>query len=181
MVDFKKIDRYIDTVERGEIPEGMTFNEFALEFFKSTQVIPLSKYLKKIEKTSKTPKIMNMKKAGEVLFYSGKDEDVIAFLKRKGYPQFPQMDYKSIMLLRKVEPMDNWMKLLQFFDGKGTIQEINSSLKPKLLPVEIEKLERYLMEELKLNEKELNWLLKINGKIGAQKELERAVKKLIAN
>lgn len=181
MLDFKLIDNYIDIVERGEIPEGMDFNKFALEFFKATQTIPLSKYLRKVERTSKTPKIMNMKKAGEVLYYSEKDEDVKKFLSRKGYSEMPQFNYRSIMLLRKVEPLDNWIKVVQFYDGKGTLQEITDSLKPKLLPVEIEKLESYVMEELKLDEKELNRLLKLIGKIEGDKQLKKSIHKLIHN
>ena len=46
MVDFKKVDEYIDYIEEGKIPEGMTFNEFAMEFYHESKVIPISKYLR---------------------------------------------------------------------------------------------------------------------------------------
>lgn len=181
MLDFELIDNYIDKIEKNEIPEAMDFNKFALEFFKASQTIPLSKYLRKIERTSKMPKIMNMKKAGEVLYYSEKDEDVKKFLNRKGYSEMPQFNYRSIMLLRKVEPLDNWIKLIQFYDGKGTLQEITDSLKPKLLPIEVEKLENYIMAELKLDEKQLNSLLKTIDKIESDKQLKKSIHKLIHN
>lgn len=181
MVDFKKINEYIEVVERSELPEGLNFNEFAVEFFRATQPIPLSKYLRKIEKTSKMPKLMNMKKAGEVLIQTEKDEEVLNFLKRRGYKEIPDFDYKSIMLLRKIELIDNWSKVLQFHQGKGTIQEINNSLKPKLLPIEVEKLEEFVKRELKLSERDFNWFITSLGKISENRELDRALKKLINN
>lgn len=181
MIDFKEIDEYIEIIENSQIPEGMDFNKLALNFFKATQTLPLSKYLRKIERTSKMPKLMNMKKAGEVLYYSERDEDVKAFLKRKGYSEMPQFNYRSIMLLRKVEPLDNWIKIVQFYEGKGTLQEINDSLKPKLLPIEVEKLEKYIMEELKIDERELNRLIKIVEKLNADKQLQKSLNKLISN
>ncbi len=179
MVDFEKLEKYISIIEKGEIPTGKTFNEFAVEFYKLSKVIPLSKYLKSIERTSKTPKIMNTKKAGEVIFFSEKDDEIKTLLKRNGYKEIPQMDYTSIMLLRKVDLYMNWKKLISFFDGKGTIQEINNSLKPKLLPGEVDKLENYVKEELKLTDQEYNWFLNKFSKTILQKELEKALKKLI--
>lgn len=181
VVDFKLIDSYIEIIENSLLPEGMDFNSFALEFFKVAQNVPLSKYLRKIERTNKLPKLMNMKKAGEVLYYSERDEDVKKFLSRKGYGEMPELNYRSIMLLRRVEPLDNWIKIVQFYEGKGTLQEITDSLKPKLLPIEIEKLENYVMEELKLDERELNRLLKLVGKIEANKQLQKSIKKLLHN
>ncbi|MGL5126585.1 MAG: hypothetical protein ACRC6U_11495 [Fusobacteriaceae bacterium] len=181
MVDFKLIDQYIEIIENNSVPEGKTFNQFAVEFFKLTQTVPLSKYLRKIDKTTKLPKIMNTKKAGEVISTSEKDDEVKSFLKRKGYKETPQLNYKSVMLLRKVEPILNWNKIFQFFDGKGSVQEINSSSKPKLLPVEVEKLEEYVKAELKLNEQDFNWLLNKMNKISQDKSLEKSLKKLINN
>ena len=181
MIDFKKIDNYIDIIENSEIPEGMDFNRLALDFFKVTQTLPLSKYLRKIERTNRMPKIMNMKKAGEVLYYSEKDEDVKSFLGRKGYDEMPQFNYRSIMLLRKVEPLDNWIKVLQFYEGKGSLQEIADSLKPKLLPIEVEKLENHIKGELRIDDKELNWLLKLLEKVEKDKQLQKSVKKLLGN
>lgn len=181
MIDFKLIDSYIEIIEENLVPEGKTFNEFAIEFFKLTQTVPLSKYLRKIDKTSRLPKIMNTKKAGEVLFLTGKDDEVKSYLKRKGYKEIPQLDYRSVMLLRKIDPILNWNKIFQFFDGKGSVQEINSSLKPKLLPVEVEKLETFIKEELKLNEQDFNWLLNKMNKISKDKTLEKSVKKIINN
>lgn len=181
MIDFKLIDNYIDLIERNLIPEGKSFNQFAVEFFKLTQTVPISKYLRKAEKTSKIPKIMNTKKAGELISQTDKDDEIKSFLKRKGYKEIPQLNYRSVMLLRKVDPILNWSKVFQFFDGKGSIQEINSSLKPKLLPVEVEKLESYIKEELKLSEQEFNWLLNKMNKISRDKSLEKSIKKIINN
>ncbi|MGL4403671.1 MAG: hypothetical protein ACRCTS_08180 [Fusobacteriaceae bacterium] len=181
MIDFKKIDEYIDIIENNRIPEGMDFNNLALDFFKVTQTLPLSKYLRKIDRTNRMPKIMNMKKAGEVLYYSEKDEDVKSFLSRKGYKEMPQFNYRSILLLRKVEPLDNWMKVLQFYEGKGSLQEISDSLKPKLLPLEVEKLENHVKDELRVDDKELNWILKLFGKVQKDKQLQKSLKKLLDN
>lgn len=181
MIDFEKIDSYIDIIEKNEIPEGLDFNTLALDFFKATQTLPLSKYLRKIERTNRMPKIMNMKKAGEVLYYSQKDEDVKTFLNRKGYREMPQFNYRSIMLLRKVEPIDNWIKVLQFYEGKGSLQEIADSLKPKLLPIEVDKLENHVKGELKIDDRELNWLLKIMGKVERDRQLQKSLKKLLGN
>ena len=67
MTDFEKINFMIETIEENRIPEGKTFNEFSMEFFQEVKLLPLSKYLRSIGKNKRLPKIMNMRKAGEVL------------------------------------------------------------------------------------------------------------------
>lgn len=84
MVDFKKVDEYIGYIEEGTVPKGMTFNEFAMEFYHESKIIPISKYLRSRGKTSKLPKIMNTKKAGEILCDTEKfGDEVKTFLKEK--------------------------------------------------------------------------------------------------
>ena len=103
MVDFKKVDEYIDYIEEGRIPDGMTFNEFAVEFYNESKVIPLSKYLRNKGRTSKIPKIMNTKKTGEILYDTEKSGDEIrTFLKRKGFDKVPELNYTLVMLVRKI-------------------------------------------------------------------------------
>ncbi|MGL5542785.1 MAG: hypothetical protein ACRDB2_05595, partial [Fusobacteriaceae bacterium] len=59
--------------------------------------------------------------------------------------------------------------------------EIADSLKPKLLPVEVEKLENHIKGELRIDDKELNWLLKLLEKVEKDKQLQKSVKKLLGN
>ncbi len=181
MVDFKKIDEMIELIENSIIPEGYSNNEFFIEFFNTVQLIPLSKYLRTKGKDSKLPKIMNSKKAGEILILTQKDDEIRLYLKRKGYPEVPELDYKSIMLLRKTDLYSNWNKVISFLEGKGTVGEINQSTRKALLPQEIEMLENYIKTTLSLDNKELNWLLGKMKKIEIDKGLNRAVKKLINN
>lgn len=181
MIDFKKIDEMIDIVEQGIIPEGYENNQFFIEFFNTVQLIPLSKYLRTKGKDTKLPKIMNSKKAGEVLLATQKDDDIRLYLKRKGYPQIPQLDYRSIMLLRKTDLYSNWNKIISFLEGKGTVGEINQSTRKALLPQEVEMLENYLKTNLSIDNKELNWLLNKLKKIEQDKSMGRALKKLINN
>lgn len=180
MVDFKKVDEYIELIEQGEIPEGFTFNEFAIEFFNQSKVIPLSKYLRSKGKTSKIPKIMNTKKAGELLVDTQKSEnEVKMFLRRKGFADIPELNYTVVMLLRKVDLLDNWRKIATYLSSDKTIEEINNSTKCQLLPNEIEKLENYIMNELNIKEQELNTILSQLKKVFENKELLKSVKKLI--
>lgn len=181
MVDFKKIDEMIDIVEQGVIPEGYSNNEFFMEFFNCVQLIPLSKYLRTKGKDSRLPKIMNAKKAGEVLISTQKDDEIKLYLKRKGYPEIPELDYKSIMLLRKTDLYSNWNKIISFLEGKGTVGEINQSTRKALLPQEIEMLENYVKSNLSIDEKELNWLLNKMKKIEKDKEVAKALRKLVNN
>lgn len=181
MVDFKKIDEMIDIVEQGVIPEGYSNNEFFMEFFNCVQLIPLSKYLRTKGKDSRLPKIMNAKKAGEVLISTQKDDEIKLYLKRKGYPEIPELDYKSIMLLRKTDLYSNWNKIISFLEGKGTVGEINQSTRKALLPQEIEMLENYIKSNLSIDEKELNWLLNKMKKIEKDKEVAKALRKLVNN
>ena len=58
------------------------------------------------------PKIMTMKKAGELLLFTKTDDETLSFLKRKGYNEIPELDYKTMMLLRRLDPIDNWKKIL---------------------------------------------------------------------
>lgn len=180
MVDFKKVDEYISYIEKGEVPEGYSFNEFAIEFFNQTKVIPLSKYLRTKGNTSKIPKIMNTKKAGEVLIDTHKNgSEIKMFLKRKGFSDIPELNYTAIMLLRKVDVLDNWKKIITYFSSDKTIEEINNSTKCQLLPNEIEKLENYIMNELNITYQELNTILSQIKKVFENKELLKSIKKLI--
>lgn len=181
MVDFKKVDEYIEYIEQGTVPEGMNFNEFAIEFYKESKVIPLSKYLRSRERTSKMPKIMNTKKTGEILYEterSGAGDEVKMFLKRKGFDKIPELNYTIVMLVRKIDLFDNWKKIVAYLLGDKTIEEINNSTKSKLLPGEVAKLEEYIMGELNLDEDKLNWFLSKFNKLENNRELLRAVKKL---
>lgn len=178
MINFAKIDEMIEIIENNQIPDGMTFNEYVCEFYNEVKTIPLSKYLRTKDKVKRLPKIMNSKKAGEVILASEKDEEIKTFLKRKGYKEIPQLDYKSIMLLRKTDLLSNWKKVLLFFEGEGTVEEINSSTRPILLPQEVEKLESYIKEELNINEQELNWLLSKFEKMQKNKMILKSLQKL---
>nr|WP_307776079.1 hypothetical protein [uncultured Cetobacterium sp.] len=179
MVDFKKIDTMIDYIDKGTIPEGKTFNEFSKEFYLETKTLTLSKYLRLKGKDSKIPKIMNTKKAGEVLIDTDKSDEVKTFLSRKGFKTVPELNYTSIMLLRKIDLFANWQKLIYFFEGGRTVQEINNSLKKELLPMEIEKLEMFVKDELRINEQELNWLIDKLSKVQKNPALNRTIKKLL--
>lgn len=115
MVDFKKVDEYIEHIEQGTVPEGVTFNEFAMDFYHASKVIPMSKYLRNTGHTSKMPKIMNTKKVGEVLTDTEKAGDVVkTFLKRKGFDHIPELNYTVVMLVRKVELLENWKKITAY-------------------------------------------------------------------
>lgn len=181
MIDFEKIDQMIDYVEKGSVPTGYTFNEFVREFYEATKSLPLSKYLRSKNLTSKLPKIMNSKKAGEVIYFSEKDSEVKTYLKRKGFTSIPELNYTCIMLLRKVELYDNWKKLISYFEGEGTIEEINRSTKPNLLPAEKEKLEGYVMDALDLTENEYSWFMDKFSEILKEKKLLCSLKKLAKN
>lgn len=178
MINFTKIDEMIEIIENNQIPDDMTFNDYVCEFYNEVKTIPLSKYLRSKDKVKRLPKIMNSKKAGEVILASEKDEEIKTFLKRKGYKEIPQLDYKSIMLLRKTDLLSNWKKVLLFFEGEGTVEEINSSTRPILLPQEVEKLESYIKEELNINEQELNWLLSKFEKMQRNKMILKSLQKL---
>lgn len=179
MVDFDIVDELIEVVESGKIPSGSTFNEFAIKFYLESKALPLSKYLRNKGKTKRLPKIMNTKKAGEVLWMTEKDEDTTKFLKRRGYKEIPELDYTCVMLLRKTDLMTNWTKILSYFEGKGTIEEINNSTRTILLPDEKEKLETFVIKELSINQKEYEWFIGKYSQLMDNKEVNRAIKKLM--
>ncbi|MFK4784646.1 hypothetical protein [Fusobacterium sp. MFO224] len=180
MIDFNKLDEYIELIEEGNVPEEMTFNEFAMDFYKEAKIIPLSKYLRNKNKYKKLPKIMNMKKAGEILTDTYKDSsgEVTTFLKRKGYREIPQLNFTIITLVRKVDLISNWKRLISYLGGDKTIEEINNSTKVQLFPEEIKKLEEFIKEELKIDDDDLNWLLTKFKKIDNNRHLLRAIRKL---
>ena len=167
MTDFKKIDNMIKYIEDGTLPENKTFNQFAIDFFLETKNVTLSKYLKLSNQEKKIPKIMNTKKAGELLLDSQNNKEL------------PELNYKLIMLLRKVSVLDNWQKVISFIESGKTITEINRNSKKKLLPMETEALENFIKNELSLNETELNWLLNKINKIENSKLLQKSIRKLI--
>lgn len=179
MVNFERVDEMITIIENGEIESGKNFNKFAIDFYMESKSLPISKYLRMQNKTKKMPKIMNTKKAGEVLYLTEKDDDVKRFLKRKGYKQIPQLNYTCVMLLRKVDLITNWTKILSYFEGKGTIEEINNSTRTQLLPEEKEKLDNFIMDKLKLSEKDYEWFCVKLSKAFENKDIIRALKKTI--
>ena len=124
------------------------------------------------------PKIMNMRKAGELLLFTKTDDETLSFLKRKGYSEIPSLDYKTIMLLRKLDPIDNWKKVLAFFDGDKTVEEINLSTRPILFPQEIKKLEEYIKDELSLNDDDFEKFMSTCSVAIKNKEIMKAIKKL---
>ena len=180
MLNFKKINKMIDLIEESQIMEGMTFNEFAMEFYSEVKLVPLSRYLKTNNKVKRMPKIMNMRKAGELLLFTKTDDETLSFLKRKGYNEMPSLDYKTIMLLRKLDPIDNWKKILAFLNGDKTVEEINMSTRPILFPQEIKKLEEYIKDELNLNDEEFEKFMSISSIAVKNKEVMKAIKKLIS-
>ncbi|WP_022819474.1 hypothetical protein [Fusobacterium russii] len=178
MIDFNKINQMIKLIENNEVMEGYNFNDFAVEFYSAVKLIPLSKYLRTNNIVTKLPKIMNMRKAGELLSFTRGDEETLAFLKRKGYPQIPDLDYRSIMLLRKIDPMDNWKKVIFFLNGDKSVEEINNSTKPMLFPQEIKKLEDFIKVELNLDEDGFEKFMKLYDKATKNKEIIKAMRKL---
>lgn len=55
MTDFDKINEMINLIEDNKISEGLSFNDFAVEFFEAAKIsIPLSKYLRKLVKKKST-------------------------------------------------------------------------------------------------------------------------------
>lgn len=178
MIDFNKINNMIKLIENNEIMEDKSFNEFAMAFYQEVKLIPLSKYLRTNNIISKLPKIMNMRKAGELLSFTKTDDETLAFLKRKGFSEMPELDYRSIMLLRKIDPMDNWKKIIHFINGDKSIEEINNSTKPMLFPQEIKKLENYIKEELNLNDEDFEKFMKLYVKATNNKEIIKAIRKL---
>ena len=83
------------------------------------------------------------------------------------------------MLLRKTDLLSNWTKILSYFEGKGTIEEINNSTRTILLPDEKEKLETFVIKELNVNQKEYDWLINKYSQIIDNKEVGRAIRKLM--
>lgn len=181
MINFQLINQLIEQIENNFPSEGLTFNEFVKKFYNETKVLPLSKYLRSINKTNQMPKIVYSKKAGEFLTATESSQEAQTFLKRKGYNEIPQLNFKSILLLRKVDLLSNWKKILTFIEGKGTVEEINKTTRPALLPQEVQMLEDFLIKELSISEKELNWLLTKHITICDNKKIFSAFKKLLYN
>lgn len=178
MPNFEKINTMIELIENNKIMENFTFNEFAINFYSEVKLVPLSKYLKINNKVKRLPKIMNMRKAGELLSFTKTDNETLNFLKRKGYNEMPSLDYHTIMLLRKLDPIDNWKKILAFLNGDKTLEEINLSTRPILFPQEIKKLEVCIKEKLNLNDEEFENFMRLISIAIKDNEIMKAIKKL---
>ena len=83
-----------------------------------------------------------------------------------------------MMLLRRLDPIDNWKKILAFFNGDKTVEEINLSTRPILFPQEIKKLEEYIKDELGINDEEFEKFMKLSSLAIKNKELTKAIRKL---
>ena len=83
MLNFEKINNMIDLIEKNEIMPGLSFNEFAIAFYQEVKLVPLSRYLKTNNRAKRMPKIMTMKKAGELLLFTKTDDETFKFSKKK--------------------------------------------------------------------------------------------------
>ncbi|MGF6907141.1 hypothetical protein [Fusobacterium sp. PH5-44] len=181
MINFQNINQMIENIENNVVPNDLDFNSFMKKFFIATKLVPLAKYLRSIEKTNQLPKIIYAKKAGEFIIDTENNQETLTFLKRKGYSSIPQLSFKSILLLRKIDNISNWKKIITLIEGKGTVDEINRTTRPALLPNEVQMLETFLIEKLSISEKELNWLLTKFMYIDNNKKLYNAFRKLLYN
>lgn len=179
MVDFNKIIEMCDLILKNETYDNKTFNEFCIDFFLETRAIPLSKFLRMRGYSSKLPKLMNTRKAGEVLSETLSNPENIKILKKFSYDEIPQLNYSAIMVLRKTTLERNWKKVIEYIEGKGTIEEINRINRKVLLPEEKEKLEDYLKKELDLSSGELEWFLEKAKIIINNKKVNNAIKKIL--
>ncbi|TDT66994.1 hypothetical protein EV215_2089 [Hypnocyclicus thermotrophus] len=178
-MNVSKIENMINYINSSKTPKNKAFNEFAVEFYLETRDIPLSKFLKVRNYTSKTPKIMNTKKAGELIIESKNNPKILTFLNDNGYNDIPELNYSAIMLLRKVTPEKNWKKVIKYLKGQGTIDEINRKNKKTLLPEDKENIEIYLKEKLEITSDEFHNFLNLYSKIINNKELKKSINKLV--
>jgi len=179
MVDFNKIIEMCELILKNEIYDNKSFNEFCIEFFLETRTIPLSKFLRMRGYSSKLPKLMNTRKAGEVLSETINNPENIKILKKYSYDEIPQLNYSAIMVLRKTTLERNWKKVIEYIDGKGTIEEINRINRKVLLPEEKEKLEDFLKKELDLTSGEIEWFLEKAKIMIDNKKVYNAIKKIL--
>lgn len=179
MVNFELVLEMAELIAQGNIPKSMNFNEFCIKFYLETKVIPLSKFLRMKGFSNKMPKIMNTRKAGEVLFESKSNTEILELIRKEGYPDIPQLNYSVIMILRKTTLDKNWKKIISYLKGEGTIDEIIRSNKKILIPEERDKINEYVQNELNLNSTELSWLLEKFNKINKSKKISNSIKKLL--
>lgn len=177
MVNFDKILEMVDLICDNEIYDNKSFNEFCIEFFLETRSIPLSKFLRLKGYSNKLPKIMNTRKAGEVLYDTVNNEKDI--LNKFSYEKVPELNYSVIMILRKIPLEKNWKRIIEYLEGKGTIEEINRINQRTLLPEEKEKIEEFLKSKLELTTGELEWFLSKSKIIVNDKKVFNAIKKLV--
>jgi hypothetical protein len=124
---------------------------------------------------------MYFRKAGELLASSYHDQEVKAYLKRNNYENPPELDFKSILLLRKTNSLSNWKKIISFFECNSSIEEINRTNRPTILPQELEILENHIKQQLKINDNELKWLLSKQAIIKNDKKLFKSFQKVLGN
>lgn len=179
MVNFELIIEMIEKICIGDIQKGSTFNEFCIKFYLETKLLPLSKFLKIRGYSNKMPKIMNTRKAGEVLYESKGNKDVSNLIEKYGYTEIPQLNYSAIMVLRKVSIEKNWQKIVSYLKGEGTIDEILKNNKKMLLPEEVSKIKEFIQDELSINSNELQWLIEKHHKMRKNKKIINSINKLL--
>ncbi len=179
MVNFELVLDMTNTISNGELPKDMNFNDFCTKYYLETKVIPLSKFLRLKGFSNKVPKIMNVRKAGELLFESKANPEILELIKKEGFSEIPQLNYSVIMILRKTTLDRNWKKIIAYLKGEGTIDQIIRSSKKALIPEERQKINEFIQNELNLNSTELNWLIDKYNKIHNNKKISNSLKKLL--
>ena len=102
MLNFEKINNMIDLIEKNEIMPGLSFNEFAIAFYQEVKLVPLSRYLKTNNRAKRMPKIMTMKKAGELLLFTKTDDETLFVETLRSDGQKEKVIMKSLNLTIKL-------------------------------------------------------------------------------
>lgn len=179
MVNFELVIDMVNTICQGDITKGMSFNDFCIKFYLETRALPLSKFLKMRGYANKMPKIMNTRKAGEVLFESKGRKEIEEIIQKAGYKEVPQLSYSALMVLRKVSLEKNWERIIAYLKGQGTIDEILKLNKKLILPEERSKIIEYAQQELNLSSNEMQWFIDMYKKVNTNKKLLNSLNKLL--
>jgi hypothetical protein len=162
-----RLEEYIGIILENKIPEN-DFNQFAVEFYILTSqlLISLNKFLT-IRKL-RSPKVLQVKNAGELLYLSKDNIRIMDFLKENSYESIPQLTPQIayyVIKKNKFTLEENWKNILRVLRDKENPSKVVSENKYKFTEEQKYIIKNEVKDRLNLEEHEINWILETIRKV----------------
>ena len=156
-----RLEEYIKIILENKIPEE-DFNHFAVEFYLLTGkiLISLNKFL--LLRNLRSPKVLQIKNAGELIYLSSDNMRIRDFLRENSYENIPQLTPQIayyVIKKNKFTLEENWRNILRVLRDKENPSKVVSENRYNFSDEQKQVIKNEVKDRLNLQEHEINWIL----------------------